>query len=193
MRSLGIYFPVIFLLFFKAYNQVYNMKKAVLEGNILPKAKQRLLFEGFPSAEIHYITRDVVPVEVGVITLPDQTQVPGGRVRAGEFGVTLQMARNEDRNRFIEWFEMCIDDGRERGIDATYKRNGTIIYLRLFRGSAGNFNSGSDLPPVRARLFGCWPSKYELPDYDMNADNGDGDCMLKLTLKYDSAFVEKSR
>lgn len=41
------------------------MRKAVLEGNILPKAKQRLTFEGISSGEIIHITRDVIEMSVG--------------------------------------------------------------------------------------------------------------------------------
>lgn len=167
------------------------MKKAALEGNILPKAKQRFYVDGFPGTDILYLTRDVIEMTIGVIELPDQTRVPGGRKRAGEFTLTLQFARNVDRETYVEWFNMCVDDGGARGIDPTYKRNATIIYMRLFNGSPGNYNSGSALPPVQARLFGCFPSSLKLPDYDMNSDESDGDCTLEVTINFDDVEISQ--
>lgn len=164
------------------------MQKATLEGNILPKAKQKFLVDGFTDADIIYISRDVIQHTVGVIELPDQTRVPGGRRRAGEFTTTLQFARDTDRETFVKWSEMCIDRG-ERGVDPTYKRNATIIYERLFQGSPDTYNTGSNVPPVRARIYGVWPSQFTLPDHDINADEGDGDCMLEITLNYDDVEV----
>lgn len=143
-----------------------------------------------------------------VIELPDQTRVPGGRKRAGEFTVTLQMARNEDRQAYITWFNRCVDRNTrhhrgdllnvdvgnlrgEQGVDPTYKRNGTITYLRLFRGNPGNYRgAGNDAPSVKATLYGCWPSSLKLPDMDINGDEGDGDCMLEVTLNFDDVEVQ---
>ena len=52
-------------------------------------------------------------------------------------------------------------------------------------------DSGSDLPPVRARLLGVWCSKLELPGLDVKADSGDdGDTILKATLNYDDVLLE---
>jgi hypothetical protein len=167
------------------------MQKNTLEKNILPKAKQRLLIAGLPEGIIH-LTRDPIPMEIGVINLADQTRVPGGRKRAGEFPVEIQFGRNEDRNSYLDWFNMGVDQIGDRGIDPKYKRDATLIYFRLFRGSPGQFDSGSDLPPVRARLLGCWPSKMELPGLDVKADNGDdGDTILKVTINYDDVILEK--
>jgi hypothetical protein len=160
------------------------MRKATLEGNILPRAKQRFLVEGMPGADIQYISRDVIPMEIGVIELPDQTRVPGGRRRAGEFTLTLQFGRNQDREAYLAWFNLCIDRG-DRGISPAYKRNARLIYLRLFQGSPGTYNSGSDLPPVEVNVIGCWPSSMQLPDYDMTGDEGDGDTNLECTLNFD--------
>ncbi len=41
-------------------------------------------------------------MSIGVIELPDQTRVPGGRVRAGEFTVTLQFALDHDREAYLK-------------------------------------------------------------------------------------------
>lgn len=71
------------------------MRKATLEGNIILKAKGRILVDGYQAADIMAITRDVIAHTVGVIELPDQTKVPGGRRRAGEFTVTIQFARDK--------------------------------------------------------------------------------------------------
>lgn len=176
------------------------MRKAVLEGNILPKAKQRLLIDGFPSSDIIYISRDVIEMSIGVIELPDQTKVPGGRKRAGEFTTQLQFARDNDRNAYLKWFNQCIDQGGRIagkdngdivGIDANYKKSGTIIYYRLWTGSASAGNlSGSKSSPVRARIYGLWPSSLKLPDYDMNSDESDGDCQLEVTLQFDDVEIK---
>ena len=172
------------------------MRKAVLEGNILPKAKQRFLVDGYTGADIIYLTRDVIEMAVGVIELADQTRVPGGRIRAGDFTVTLQFARNPDREAYLDWFEKCVDYpgtgdiGGGNGISSTYKRNATIIYYRLFKGSNEGYPSGSDSPPVVARLYGCWPSSVKVPDYDINSDDGEADCSLEVTINFDDIFVE---
>ena len=156
------------------------MRKARLATNILPKAKQRLLIDGLSGADILYITRDVISMAVGVIELEDQTKVPGGRTRATEFTVTLQLANDEDRKAFFRWRRECIDiEGR--GISPNYKRNGTVIFLRLHQGDN----------PVRVRLIGLWPSEMKIPDYDMNADEGDGDCRLEITLQCDDIDPEE--
>lgn len=180
------------------------MRKATLEGNILPKAKQRFLVDGLQGADIQYLTRDVVEMAVGVIELPDQTKVPGGRRRAGEFTLSLQFARDEDREQYIQWFEGCVDKGGTtgntlatantiHGISPDYKRNATIIYLRLFKGKPTYVqHSTTDRQPVRARVFGCWPSAIQLPDYDMNGDESDGDCTMEVTIQFDDVAIEYS-
>jgi hypothetical protein len=168
------------------------MRKAVLEGNILPKAKQRFLVDGYPSVDILNLTRDMVTSEIGVIELPDQTKVPGGRRRAGEFTMSIAFHQDSDRELFRDWHYKCVDDGGERGIDPTYKRNATAIYMRLFSGNPGTYNSGSQLQPVKVRIFGCWPSSFELGDYDMNSDEGDGFVTSQITIQYDLAELEKT-
>ena len=171
------------------------MKKQKLEGNILPKAKQRFSVDGFADATVLYLTRDVIEMTLGVIELPDQTRVPGGRVRAGEFTMTLQFAKDEDRNMYITWFGFCIDGGSGSGqgtgnipgINPNYKRNATIVYNRLFQGTGTGGNSRS---AVTARLEGCWPSSLKLPDYDMNSDESDGDCNLEVTMSFDDVIID---
>lgn len=155
------------------------MKKAVLEGNIFPKAKQRLLIDGLSESEVLWITRDTIEASVGVIELEDQTKVPGGRTRSGEFTVTLQLANDTDRQAFFRWKRQC-QDINGRGISPDYKRNGTITYLRLHQGDR----------PFRVRLIGIWPSSVKLPDYDMNGDDGDGDCRLEVTIQFDDVQEE---
>ena len=163
------------------------IRKAILEQNTALKSKQRFLVDGLVSADIVLLSRDPLEMSIGVIELPDQTRVPGGVRRAGEFGLTLQFGRNSDREVFRRWHMMCVDQG-ERGIDPTYKRSGTIVYYRVFQGSPGTFNSGSDLPPIRARLFGLWPQTINLPDMDLTADEGeDGSCVMEVTMSFDDA------
>ena len=165
------------------------MRKAVLEQNDTLKAKQLFLIEGMVDAEIILLTRDPLEVSIGVIELKDQTRIPGGRRRSGEFGVTLQFGRNGDRETFRQWFEMCQDEGR-RGVDPTYKRNGTIIFERLFQGSPGTYNSGSNLPNVTAQIIGVWPSQMNIPDYDISADEGDdGSLSLEMTMQFDDCIL----
>lgn len=177
------------------------MRKATLEGNILPKAKQRFLVDGMAGTDIQYLTRDVMEMTIGVIDLPDQTKVPGGRRRAGEFTLTLQFARNADREAYLKWFDQCLDKGGTvgnstetansiQGIHPDYKRNATIIYLRLYQGKPSFVqHSTSEQTPVTARVFGCWPSSIKVPDYDMNSDEGDGDCTMEVTINYDDVQI----
>lgn len=169
------------------------MQKSTLQKNILPKAKQRLIVDDMPEPDkIIHLSRDPIMMEIGVINLADQTRVPGGRKRAGDFTVEVQFASDRDRKAYIQWFEMCVDREGDAGVNPKYRRDATIVYFRLFRGNPGTSDSGSDLLPVRARLEGCWPSKIELPGLDIKADNGDeGDCTLKITLNYDNCKVEE--
>jgi hypothetical protein len=37
----------------------------------------------------------------------------------------------------LDWFNESVDAGTDQGISPSYKKNGEIIYHRLFRGSAG--------------------------------------------------------
>ncbi|MBD1864231.1 MULTISPECIES: hypothetical protein [Trichocoleus] len=50
----------------------------------------------------------------------------------------------------------------DRGVDPAYKRNARIIFLTLFQGSPGTYNSVSDAPPLMARLPGCWISRMTI-------------------------------
>lgn len=170
------------------------MKKQKLEQNILPKAKQRFLVQGFPDAEILAISRDVISSEIGVIELPDQTRVPGGRRRAGDFTITVQFGRDEDRELFSSWYNLCMDQesGDRIGINPTYKRNATLIYLRLFSQDPGEYDSGRNLEPVIVSLTGCFPSTLSYPDYDMTSDEGDGYSQLELTINFDDVQQKSS-
>ncbi len=152
------------------------MRKRVLEQNILPTAKQRIVVQGLAAADILLISRDPIDMKLGVIALPDQTRVPGGRRRAGDFKVTMQFADDSDRNAFNEWFKQCVDDGTPNGIDANYKKDATMTYLRLYSGKQA----------VTVSLFGCWPSSANLPNYGMDDDDGaNGDTKLEVTVNFD--------
>lgn len=168
------------------------MRKSVLEGNILPKAKQRMIIDGYTSYEIMPLTRDVLNHEIGVIELPDQTKVPGGRRRAGEFNVTIQFGRDRDRLLFQDWAGKCIDvtSGSDSGISRDYKKDLTLIYLRLLNSSRGtdDTNGNANLEPVKVRVIGAWVSAYEYPDYDMNSDEGDGFSSCQVTIQYDDVI-----
>ncbi|MBW4514550.1 MAG: hypothetical protein KME11_04935 [Timaviella obliquedivisa GSE-PSE-MK23-08B] len=158
------------------------MQKGTLEHNILPKAKQRMVVAGLPEATLTGsllpLTRDAISMEIGVINLADQSRVPGGRVRAGDYALECQFARATDRDTYITWFNQCKDGAKNDGVDPDYKRNVTIHYERLHEGTGTN--------EIKLMLKGCFPSKIEFPAYDMNADNGDeGDTKLKITVNYD--------
>lgn len=170
------------------------MRKQKLEQNILPKAKQRFLVQGYPDAEILSISRDVITSEIGVIELPDQTRVPGGRRRAGDFTINVQFGRDEDRELFSNWYNLCMDQesGDNIGVNPAYKRNATLIYLRLFSQDPGEYDSGRNLDPVIVSLTGCWPSSLNFPDYDMTSDEGDGYSQLELTINYDDVQQKDS-
>lgn len=152
------------------------MRKRVLEQNILPTAKQRIVVQGLAAADILLISRDPIDMKLGVINLADQTRVPGGRRRAGDFKVTMQFAHDSDRNAFNEWFKQCVDDGTPTGINPNYKKDATMTYLQLYSGKQA----------VTVSLFGCWLSSANLPNYGMDDDDGaNGDTKLEMTINFD--------
>ncbi len=160
------------------------MRKRVLEQNILPTAKQRIVVQGLAAADILLISRDPIDMKLGVIALPDQTRVPGGRRRAGDFKVTMQFAHDPDRNAFNEWFKQCVDDGTPNGINANYKKDATMTYLRLY--SAGK-------QAVTVSLSGCWLSSTKLPNYEMDGDDGtNGDAKLEATVNFDDVELAEN-
>jgi hypothetical protein len=163
------------------------MQKQTMEGNILPKAKQRFQVDNLGETSMQITKRGELDVEVGVIKLADETQVPGGRVRAGSFETEFQFGDPAVANQFWKWFKMAIDSGSGKGINPTYKRNATIMYLRLFDGNSDTYNSGTELPPVVVQVEGCWCSKMTFPEYDMKADDGDeGWLVSKATINFDN-------
>lgn len=169
------------------------MRKSTLEGNILPKAKQRFIVDGYSTFDIMLITRDVLNHEIGVIELPDQTKVPGGRRRAGEFNVSFQFGRDDDRRLFQEWAGLSIDitRGLNTGISSDYKKDCLIVYHRLLSNRGFDSTNGNlSLNPVKVRIIGCWVSSYEFPDYDMNGDEGDGFSTCQATLQYDDVISD---
>jgi len=153
------------------------MRKRILEQNILPTAKQRIVVQGLAAADILLISRDPIDMKLGVIALPDQTRVAGGRRRAGDFKVTLQFAHDSDRTAFNQWFLQCVDDGTPTGINTNYKKDATMTYLRLY-------SSGKQA--VTVSLSGCWLSSTNLPNYEMDGDDGtNGDAKLEVTVNFD--------
>ncbi len=169
------------------------MRKAVLEGNILPKSKQRIIIDNYASAEVIALTRDPIDYAVGVIELPDQTRVPGGRRRSGEFGMTLQFGRDADRLMIMDWASKCTDAGKvDSGIASDYKKDMTIIYCRLIdsNDTTNPTNGNTTLSNVKARILGCWVNRFAFPDYDINADEGDGHSVLEVTIQYDDAIPD---
>lgn len=165
------------------------MQKATLQANILPTAKFRFLVSDLPQSVIT-MTRGELVSELGVINLQDQTRVAGGRQRAGDFEVEIQLGNPSDLKAYREWHKQAFDQPG-KGIDPRYKRSATAKYLRLFEGTGGQYDASSDLQPLTVRLQGCWCSKLTLPKNDINADNGDGgDTILKATINYDSLVIE---
>ena len=158
------------------------MRKRVLEQNILPTAKQRIVVQGLAAADILLISRDPIDMKLGVIALPDQTRVPGGRRRAGDFKVTLQFAHDPDRNAFNDWFKQCVDAGTPAGIDPNYKKDATLTYLRLYSGKQA----------VTVSLFGCWLSSANLPNYGMDDDDGANDTRLEVTVNFDDVELTET-
>lgn len=161
------------------------MQKATLQPNFLPTAKFRFLVQDLPQSVIT-MTRGELVSEMGVINLQDQTRASGGRQRAGDFEVEIQLGNPTDYRAYAEWHKQSIDR-IGRGIDPRYKRSATAKFLRLFEGTGGQYDASSDLQPLTIRLTGCWCSKLTYPKNDINADSGDsGDTILKATINYDS-------
>lgn len=166
-----------------------TLQKRSLEGNVTLKANQSFTVQGMNDADNILITRDSISTEIGVIELPDQTRVPGGRQKSGDFSITLQFCNDRDRNAYVRWYTQCIATGRSSnsGISPQYKRTADLVYYRLFSGDPGSYQSGKDLNPVKAKLFGCWPSTMELPEGDIDSDDGDAYCSLNMTINFDEA------
>lgn len=163
------------------------MQKGTLQGNILPKAKQRFVVTGLTPCIV--ITRDEIEVAVGAIELPDGTKTSGGRVEPGEFGVTLQFGDDVARRTYINWFNEAKDRGAS-GVSPNYKRSATLTFLRSFSDPPDiTSSSGSDLEKVEAIIRGVWCLSYTIPEGDIDATDGDGYTTLSCNLSYDDAEV----
>jgi hypothetical protein len=169
-----------------------TLQKRRLEGNVTLKANQSFTVQGMNDAKNILITRDAISTEIGVIELPDQTRVPGGRQKSGDFSITLQFCNDQDRNAYARWYNQCIAPSRDdhAGISPYYKRTAELTYYRLFSGDPGGYDSGTDLKPVHVKLFGCWPSTMELPEGDIDSDDGDAYCTLNMTINFDEAILQ---
>lgn len=162
-----------------ARNSYGEVNKGVLEQNIFTKGKQVLEIDGM-SDKIYLITRDAIAIEQGVIELADKTKVPGGRTNSGEFGCTFQLASNEARDYFNQWYTSTLDQGS--GADPKCKKEGTIVFYR-------NFNAQAQ--QVKIKLLGLFPTKMEFPELDMSGgDEGDSDAHVTATMSYDMARLE---
>jgi hypothetical protein len=152
-----------------------EVNKGVLEQNIFTKGKQVLEIAGMD--KVYLITRDAIAIEQGVIELADKTKVPGGRTNSGEFGCTFQLASDEARKYFDDWYEKCIDSGDGAAEDC--KREGKIIFYRNFK---------SQKEKVEIQLLGLFVTKLEFPELDMSGgDEGDSDAHVTCTMSYDMA------
>ena len=155
--------------------------KSVLEGNIFRKSQVELLIDGLETAGI--ITTSIADItgEMDVITLPDNTQVPTGIDKPGEFEVEIQLAHRESLNALLTWAYQARDRSTN-GVSPEYKRNGTIIYHRLFSGG-GQTAAGRALANERFRVTGLWVKSYNAPGGEMDSTE---DAVMQLTLCYDS-------
>ena len=118
------------------------MQKATLQPNILPTAKFRFLVQDLPQSVIT-MTRGELVSETGVINLQDQTRAAGGRQRAGDFEVEIQLGNPTDYGAYVEWHRQSIDR-IGKGIDPRYKRSATAKFLRLFEGTGGQYGASCD-------------------------------------------------
>jgi len=162
--------------------------KAVLQGNDFLKINQELTVSNL--GVLRVLTRDAITVEQSKVDLADKTQVPGGRNAAGEFNITLQLADDPMRAKFLEWYEQSIDQGR--GISPNYKKDGLIRYKRLYRSNpaADMMNVGTAGEPFEIKLIGLWVRSLEFPDYDLSGgDEGDASSVLTCVMCFDDAWA----
>jgi hypothetical protein len=160
------------------------MEKMTLQQNILPTADAQFIVEGLPDVII--LKRGEINSEFGVIKLADQTQVAGGRQRAGSFDVEFQFADDKALKAYQEW-HLFAQDQKGKGINPNYKKSAMVKFNRLFSGVGGQFGADSDLGPVLLKIVGCWISKMTFPAADVNADDGDGgDTICKAVIQYDA-------
>lgn len=163
--------------------------KAVLQANDFLKINQELTVSNLGILRV--LTRDAITVEQSKVDLADKTQVPGGRNAAGEFNITLQLADDPMRDRFLEWYEQSIDQGS--GISPNYKKDGFIRYRRLYNSNPRStmMNIGQPGEPFAIKLVGLWVRSLEFPDYDLSGgDEGDASCILTCVMCFDDAWVD---
>lgn len=155
--------------------------KSVLEGNIFRKSQVELLIDGYGTAGIITTSIGDITSENGLITLADNTQVPTGVEKPGEFDVEFQLAHQESLNNLIAWVYQARDLSNS-GLSPEYKRNGTIIYHRLFSGG-GQTVAGRALKNEEFTVRGLWARSYDLPGGEMDSEE---DQIMKMTICYDS-------
>ena len=157
------------------------IRKRTSEDNILAQNNQQFLVRGLPRTLILY-EREAFTSTVGVIEKADGTYSPTGRRGPGEVNIKFQFASPEEWNAYREWHEQSIDQGDGNGINPQYKRNATVIFNRLYRGSPGDFNSGRDLPDVKIELIGCFLKEIAIPP---GAIDSEEECIVEAVIAWD--------
>jgi hypothetical protein len=90
--------------------------------------------------------------ELDVVDLPDRTQASGGRTKAGECEVKVPSHHVVEVAACDSW----VDEAKDP-VSPTYKKVGTMT-----------FQSGTGLKVRTKTLIGCFLSKGELPEAEMN-------------------------
>jgi hypothetical protein len=155
--------------------------KGVLEGNVFRKSQVELIIDGFGTSAIITTSIGDITQENGIITLKDGTQVPTGVSKPGTFDVEFQLAHQSSLDTLIVWAYQAFDLSRD-GVKPEYKRNGRIIYHRLFMGG-GQTAAGSARKNEEFTVYGMWPTSFDLPGGEMDSEE---DQLMKMTISYDN-------
>lgn len=144
-----------------------------IKGVILPDHvqvnKYQLTVAGLPP--LLFTAVSGIEEEMDTVDLPDRTSQTGGRTKPVEFEVTQPAHHMIERLAMEAWWSECKDP-----VSPLHKKIGTLIAF-----------SQSTIMQVSYMLFGVFPSKRALPDFDL--DN-DGDmAALVWTLKADEVQV----
>lgn len=169
------------------------MQKGTLQSNILKKAKQRFIVSGLPDAIV--LTRATFVSEIGIIKLPDGTNVAGIDTGGSDFTITIQFGDDIARNTYLSWFDQAVDKQGRDGISPDYKRDAEIVFLRSHRRRnrlGRSLSNNEETNQVIAYLSGVWCQKYVIPDADVDAVDGDGFSTMECTLSYDGVELDFS-
>lgn len=128
--------------------------KGLLQEDHIPVNKYEMVVVGLAVPTITFTNITGLEFELGVIELPDRTKASGGQRGTAEIVGQVPLHHVAEIAAMDLWYEEGLDP-----VTATYKKAGTMIYLRG-TGQVGKTYS----------MMGIWVSKRKTPDLDMEDD-----------------------